>query len=127
MNKTVKNIIDSVWGALTQRPCYKHSMPDTVTGDEFAVVNTLGMPIDPIQTVEVNVNVYVKDINPQQGIPNLTRLDALTASAIAQVSGYHGTGDNIIHISLQASILLREPELQMHLMNNRFQAIYLNN
>jgi hypothetical protein len=127
MNKTVKNIIDSVWGALSQRPCYKHSYPDNVTDTQFAVVNTLGMPIDPIQTVEVNVNIYAKDINPQAGVPNLTLLDSLTASAIADVSGYHGTGNNIIHLSLVTSILLRETDLQMHLTNNRFQAIYLNN
>ena len=127
MNKTVKNILDAVYKALPIRPCYKHSLPDVVTGDRFAVVNTLGVPEDPIQTVEINVNIYAKDINIQQGIPDITTLDTLSASAINNVVGYHGTGTDIMYINFVTGIIIREPELNMHLQNNRFRARYLNN
>ena len=127
MNKTVKDILDAVYSALTIRPCYKHSFPDVVTGDTFAVVNTLGVPEDPIQVVEININVYAKDINIQQGIPNLTLLDTLSASAIANVVGYHGTGANALYINFVTGSVIREPDLQMHFQNNRFRARFLGN
>ena len=127
MNKTVKDILDAVYDALPIRPCYKHSFPDVVTDDSFVVVNTLGVPEDPIQSVEVNINIYAKDINIQQGIPDLTLLDTLTASAINNVVGYHGTGEEALYINFVTGMVIREPELQMHFQNNRFRARYLGN
>ncbi len=121
---TPTQCLDLVYTLMDARPLYKHSFPDNTDQDSFTVINSLGVPADPIQTVEVNVNCYAKDADKTRGIPDLTTLNTMVASALSDLQGYHYNG---IYIGLTMSNIFREEGINMHYMNLRFQVKYLSN
>ena len=126
--KTVQDVYNIFFELLKgSTPVFRQSYPDTQPPDEFYVINTLGVPADPIQTIEVNVNCYAKDANINSGIPDLVKLDTMTKNVIDKLHGFQVYTCNEVHIAFQRMIILREPNLNMHYNNLRFQLIYLNN
>lgn len=70
---------------------HKVELPAGSTG-ENVVINTLGMTGEQLQQGEVNVNVYVPDMQVTingigQGQPNLSRLKILTTLAVSEATG----------------------------------------
>ncbi len=121
---TINQVMDIIFPKLSGVK-FRQSYPDTHSGDEFTVINTLGVPRDSIQTIDVNVNCYKKDF--PSGIPNLVRLDAMTHAAITALSGDWWHIRNKVHIEFMTSNIFREKELGMHYINLRFKVTYLNN
>lgn len=131
--KTIADVLDSVWGLLnTPNPgtgktftrFYRWSYPDDCQDSYFGVINALSVPTDPIQTVDVNVNLYAKDINVQRGIPDLTALNAMATSVISDM---HHKNNDVYDISYQFMNVIREEVLNAHLFNLRFKLIFINN
>lgn len=131
--KTIADVLDSVWGLLsaptpgtgkTFTRFYRWSYPDDCQDSYFGVINALSVPTDPIQTVDVNVNVYAKDINVQRGIPDLTALNAMATSVISDM---HHKNNDVYDISYQFMNVIREEVLNAHLFNLRFKLIFINN
>lgn len=130
--KTVSDVLDIVHPKLAGT-VFKHSYPDGHTQDEFTVINTVGVPADSIQTVQVNVNTYVKDHG--RGIPNLKRMNQMAQAAITALKGFHDhtTGEvgqqvtDRVYIAFSNMAVLREEDMGMHFMNLRFKLTFLNN
>lgn len=121
---TVHNTLTHVCEIITGRPLFKFKFPDGYDEDSFIVVNTLGVPMDPIQTVEVNVNCYAKDLDTQKGVPDLTTLNTMTNEIITELNEYKYNG---LYIRLLMTNILREQELSSHYINIRFQVLYTSN
>jgi hypothetical protein len=121
---TPLDCINLVYTLLSARPLHKHAYPDSYDAEFFTVINTLGVPADPIQTVELNVNSYAKDLDLQRGIPDLTKLNTMVTAAINELHDYHYNG---IDIELTMSNILREESINCHYINLRFKIIYTSN
>lgn len=130
--KTVSDVLDIVFPKLSGT-VFKHSYPDNHSQDEFTVINTVDVPADSIQTVQLNVNCYVKDHG--RGIPNLVRLNQVAQAAIGSMQGFHdhttGTGTTAttdrVYIGFANMAVLREEDMGMHFTNLRFELTFLNN
>lgn len=131
--KTVNNVIDSIWGILTKpnpgagktfTRFYKLSFPDNCSDSYFGVVNCLPVPKDSIQEVELNVNVYAKDINVQSGIADLS---ALNSMALAVITDLHDYNNDVFDVEYSFGGIIREEALKAHYFNLRFKLIYINN
>ena len=121
--KTVVEVQDIFYSQLpTLRPLFKGQYPDDYDAESFAVINTLGVPWDPIQTVEVNVNCYAKDI--QKGLPNYTKLIEMFNYAINQLHNYN---NDAVDIEYRNGDIIREEQRQWHYYNLRFRLIFINN
>jgi len=120
----ITDTVDLISSLLTVTPRFKHSYPDTYEGDKFYVINSLGVPKDSIQTVEININCYAKDANIQMGIPDLSTLDTMVNSVISDLNEYHFNG---VFVELQMTNLFREEKINSHYINMRFQLTYLSN
>ena len=121
---TLKDSLDLVYTLLSENMVYKQSFPDDISDDRFIVINTLGVPKDSIQIVEVNVNCYAKDANIQRGIPDLTTLNSMVGDVLSDIEDYHESG---VSIDLQMTNIFREESLNCHYINMRFQLMYLTN
>lgn len=124
--KTQKHILDAVYSLLpgSVGDVFKFTTPDDYESDKFTVINTLGVPVDPIQTVAVNVNCYAKDVSPSKGIPDLSTLDTMT---LAVIGNLHNFNNGYFDIEYEFMNVMREQSLQMHFANLRFKLIFLNN
>ncbi len=124
--KTQKYVLDAIYALLpaTIGDVFLYTTRDGYTADKFTVVNTLGIPVDPIQTVVINVNCYAKDLNPSKGIPDLSTLDDM---ALAVINELHDYNNDVFDIEYEMMNVIREEALQMHFINLRFRLIFLNN
>lgn len=131
--KTIQDVLDSVWELLsapdpgagkTFARFYRWSYPDDCNDSYFGVINALSVPTDPIQSVDVNVNVYAKDINIQRGIPDLSALNAMAGAVISEL---HHQNNDVYDISYQFMNVIREEALNAHMFNLRFKLIFINN
>ncbi len=131
--KTVSDVVDSVWDVLTKpnpgtgktfSRFYKHAFPDDISDSFFGVVNCLPVPADSIQEVEVNVNVYAKDINIQRGIADISALNAMTISVISDL---HNFNNDVFDLEYSFGGIQRETTMNAHYFNLRFKLIYINN
>jgi hypothetical protein len=120
---TATDAVNMIYTLLSVRPLFKHFHPDGYDGN-FTVINTLGVPKDPIQIVEVNVNCYAKDLDKQRGIPDLKTLNDMTGSVITDIHNYSYNG---ISIEFSMSNIFREESINCHFMNLRFQLLYTSN
>jgi hypothetical protein len=121
--KTVIDVQDSIYLILdTIRPLFKGKLADDYNEDEFTVINTLGVPSDPIQTVEVNVNTYAADI--QDGVPDYTTLGTNAQEIIAKL---HNFNNDEFDIEYTFGDIFREAQFKRHFFNLRFKLIYINN
>lgn len=103
---------------------YKFSTPDNHRADKFTVINTLGVPADPIQTVIINVNCYTNDLNKFKGIPDLSTLDTM---ALSTINILHDYNNDEFDIEFELMNIIREENINMHFINLRFRLIFLNN
>ncbi len=131
--KTINDVLDSVWGLLNKPDpgtgktfvrFYRWSYPDDCADAYFGVINALSVGADPIQSVDVNVNVYAKDINVSRGIPDLNALNAMAATVISDM---HHKNNDVYDISYQFMNVIREEVLNAHMFNLRFRLIFINN
>jgi hypothetical protein len=122
--KTTKYVVDQIYGLLSARPLFKHKHPDGITQSAFTVINTLGVPVDPIQDVEVNVNCYAKDTDTTKGVPDLATLETMQGDVINELHDYNNAE---FDIELQRAVMIREETLKMHFINLRFKLTFLNN
>jgi hypothetical protein len=121
---TVKDSLDLVYTLLSENTVYKQSFPDDADDDKFIVINTLGVPKDSIQVVEVNVNCYAKDASQEKGIPDLTTLNTMVGDVLSDIEDYHKDG---VNFNLQMTNIFREKDINCHYINMRFQLTYLTN
>ncbi len=124
--KTQKYVLDFIHTLIPANvgDVYKYTTPDNYSAAKFTVVNTLGVPADPIQTVIVNVNCYANDLNVIKGIPDLTTIDTM---ALAVINALHNYNNGIMDIEFEMMNIFREQALQMHFVNLRFRLIFINN
>jgi hypothetical protein len=123
--KTAGYVVDQVYGLLTSvRPLFKHKHPDGVTLTKFAVVNTLGVPADPVQDVEINVNCYAKDIDTTRSIPDIDTIEDMTEDVIDDL---HDVNKGEFDIEFVRGVIIREEKINMHFANLRFRLTFLNN
>ena len=124
--KTQKHVMDAIYALLPASigDVYKFSTPDNYIADKFTVINTLGLPADPIQTVIINVNCYAKDLNPTKGIPDLSTLDTMTLAVINELHDYN---NDEFDVEFELMNIIREQNLKMHFVNLRFRLIFINN
>ena len=124
--KTQKTVLDAIHTLIpaTVGDVFKYTTPDDYKSDKFTVVNTLGVPADPVQTVIVNVNCYAKDLNPGRGIPDLQTIDTMALAVIGQLHDYN---NDVFDIEFEMMNVIREQALQMHFVNLRFRLIFINN
>ena len=131
--KTVNDVLDGVYSLLndpglgtgkTFSQFYKWSYPDEPNGDYFGVINTLEIPKNPVQDVEVNVNVYAKDLDLQRGIPDLKTLGIMMGSVIEDLHNYNNDCFDIEYKFMQ---VIREKDMQKHLFNLRFKLVFIAN
>jgi len=124
--KTQKYVLDAIHTLIPAGvgDVYKYTTPDDYASDKFTVINTLGVPADPIQTVIVNVNCYAIDLNPIKGIPDLPTLDTM---ALAVINALHNFNNDVFDIEFEMMNILREEILKAHFINLRFRLIFINN
>ncbi len=124
--KTQKYILDAIYPLIpaTVGEVYKYSTPDDHSSEKFTVINTLTVPADPIQTVQVNINCYAKDLNTTRGIPDLVTLDEMVHAVI---NALHDYNNDVFDLEFQFMGIIREQALKMHFANLRFRLIFLNN
>ena len=103
---------------------YKWSYPDSSTDDYFGVINTLQIPTDSAQEVDLNVNVYAKDLSKQKGIPDLATLGTMMDSVIDDLHEYN---DGCFDIEYRFMQVLREEKMQRHFFNLRFNLLFISN
>ena len=121
--KLETDVLNSVYLLLTDvRPLFKYRYPDTNTETSFAVINTLGVPKDSVQTVEVNVNCYALDV--QDGVPSFTALTTMVNKVLAKLHNFNNDTFDVEYLGGQ---IFREKEYKWHYFNLRFQLIYINN
>ena len=124
--KTPKDVLDIFFQLLdSDYTVFRNSYPDGYSADKFIVINTLGTPRDSVQTVEVNVNCYAKDF--QGGVMDEAGITDMAADATDDLHGFHWLEGSKVFIEFQSMVPLREPDMQMHFMNARFQLTFLNN
>lgn len=150
--KTKTDVVNVFFKLLTGTGTgFRHSYPDGYSADSFTVINTLPVPHDSIQEVQVNVNCYKKDMFP--GVPDELAINSMAVEAISRLHGFkwHKENEQVVdylgavivdynddpvmvqtvcdkvHIQFETMDLLREQEIGMHFMNLRFTLIYLNN
>ncbi len=124
--KQANDVLDMFFAKVNAIPSttvFRHSYPDGYTADSFIVINTLSVPADSIQIVDVNVNCYQK--NFQNGIPDLVAMGTTADSVITAVHDYHTFNSDKVYIGFQFMNIIREEG--MHYANLRFQLIFLNN
>ena len=128
--KTPQDVINAFYTLLPMEPktgfdrWYKYSYPNGIDKQYFGVINTLGVPADSIQTVEVNVNIYAKDLDTQRNIPDLSALSDIASDVIAETHNYN---NDLFDIEYTVGNIIREPELNSHFFNLRFKLIFINN
>lgn len=128
--KTPQNVIDAFYALVPVTPAtgfvrwYKYSYPDDIADACFGIINTLGVPADSIQEVEVNVNCYAKDLSIQKGIPDLSKLNEMAGKVITELHDYN---NDVFDIEYQTGAILREKDLNCHFFNLRFKLIFINN
>jgi hypothetical protein len=120
--KTQFDVVDRVYLRLTLRPLFKHNYPDDYNEDKFAVINCLEVPTDSIQTVEVNVNCYARDI--QKGIPDHTELVTMFNYVIGRLNHFN---DDVVDIEYTGGQIFREESRLWHYYNMRFKLIFISN
>ncbi len=124
--KTPRDVLDIFFTELNStHTVFRGGYPDGFTADKFIVINTLGVPKDSIQEVEVNVNCYAKDFTG--GIMDEVGITDMAADAIDDLHGYHWKEGSRVFIEFQSMAPLREESMGMHYMNARFKLTYLNN
>lgn len=124
--KAEKDVLDIVFTRITAAvPKFRRSYPDNYIAQKFIVINTLGVPRDAIQVVEVNVNCYAKDFD--SGITDESTLATMLSDVIDDLHGYHWHGNTKVYIGYQSMVVLREQSIKMHYVNARFQLTFLNN
>lgn len=121
---TVNYVVTIFYGLLSITPRFKHKAPDGVTLSQFTVINTLGVPVGPIQESEVNVNCYANDIDKQKGIPDVSAMETMQTSVY---NSLHNVSNAEYAIEFQRSMLFREEGTGRHYMNLRFRIMFLNN
>lgn len=121
--KTFIDVENAIYLKMTDvRPLFKGTYPDNYNAAAFTVINTLGVPADPIQTVEVNVNSYAKDL--QIGIPDKSTLVTMANTVIGHL---HNWNNDIFDIEYTFGNIIREQESNRHYFNARFKLIFINN
>ena len=103
---------------------YKYAYPDGHSAPYFGVLNTLTVPVDPIQDVDININFFAADIDTSRGIPDLS---ALNAAATSVVTALHNINDNEVDIEFRFMSIIRDETANRHYMNMRFVVVYINN
>ncbi len=122
--KQVKDVLDMFYNKVSPvGTTFLHSYPDGYSADSFIVINTLSVPADSIQTVDVNVNCYHQ--NYQGSIPDIVALADTADDVITAVHGYHTFDSDKVYIGFEFMNIIREEG--MHYANLRFQLIFLNN
>jgi len=121
---TIGYVLNIFYGLLTVTPRHKHKAPDGITQGTYTVINSLGVPVNPIQTAEVNVNLYAKDADVAKGIPNLAVLETMQQQAHTDL---HNKSNAEYDIEFERALLFREEATQRHYINMRFRIIFLNN
>lgn len=127
--KTPQDVIDAFYALLPMEPktgfdrWYKYSYPNGIDKQYFGVINTLGVPADSIQEVEVNVNIYAKDLGTQN-IPDLSSLSQMAGSVITELHDYN---NDVFDIEYTIGNIIREDDLGSHFFNLRFKLIFINN
>lgn len=124
--KTQKYVLDAIYPLIpaTVGDVHKYKTPDDYTSNKFTVLNTLTVPADPIQTIQVNINCYAKDLNINRGIADMSTLDTMI---LAVVNALHNYNNDSFDIEFQFMNIIREETLKMHYANLRFRLIFLNN
>jgi len=102
---------------------YQFSKPLRIQEDEFIVINTLPVLETALQVAHVNVNVFVRDIEP--GTPNNGRLETLKD----EIYELYPFGDvtKEIQVFKDRTAILPEGEQERHFVNLLFKVVMLNN
>jgi hypothetical protein len=100
-------------------PIYKYNKPSKSNDSEFIVINSLPINAGVLQKCHVNVNYHVNDKQP--GIPDTTKLSAMTADIMVLLEEISETG---IHIDFERQEYIREEN--KHYSNTRFSVKLVN-
>jgi hypothetical protein len=121
--KTEFDVEDAIYLKLSDvRPLFKGKVKDDYNAPEFTVINTLGVPADPIQEVEVNVNTYAADI--QEGIADRNKLKENANKILNHLNHFN---NDVFDIEYTFGTVIREEEFKRHFFNLRFKLIFINN
>jgi hypothetical protein len=124
--KTVNHAIDAVYSRLKGQggisvPVYKYTKPTKIDPAEYVVLNSLPIGSGVLQKVFINVNYYVKDLDP--GVPDLTKLNAGTAAVMTLLQEYYSSG---IKTDFDGQQIEWDYELSRYYSNIRFSIKLIN-
>lgn len=122
----ITKVYDELTGAgisVESENIFQFAKPPRVTPDEFIVLNTLPVADAILQQVFVNCNVYVRDIDV--GVPDNFRLEQIGNEVLSLLP--ISREDEDIHVFLDYSDIIADPENERHYFNIRLEVIMLNN
>jgi hypothetical protein len=102
---------------------YQYTKPVNIEDEEFIVINSLVVPEAILQVAHVNVNLFVRDIEP--GTPDNDRLQTLT-DEILHTFPFAVSGEDI-QVFKDSTSLFEDGDYNRHYVNIRFKVIMLNN
>ena len=117
--------VDTVYGLLSTLTVkrYQHTKPSNAKDSEYIVINALPVPAGVMQVGYVNVNYFVKDINP--GVPDITKLQAGEERVIALLKKVTAS-DKTYMIDIESQETFREESAGEHYSNLRFSFKFIN-
>lgn len=102
-------------------PVYKLGKPTDVKHPEYIVINALPISDGVMQKCRVNVNYHVKNLKP--GMPDLAKLETVTASLMSLLK--ENSAQRIL-IDFESQEYFREDELEEYYSNIRLYIKIVN-
>ncbi len=102
-------------------PVYKLTKPSEIAAAEYIVINALPISTGVMQKCIVNVNYHVKNLKP--GMPNLSKLETVTASLMTLLQ--ENSAQRIL-IDFDSQEYFNEEDKEEHYSNIRLKVKIVN-
>ena len=117
----INRVFSLIKASAIKLPVYKLTKPTDVSASEYIVINALPISAGVMQKCTVNVNYHVKNL--KSGMPDLSKLETVTASLMSLLQ--EDSGQRIL-IDFESQEYFREDEIGGHYSNIRLKVKIVN-